>query len=180
MKKTYIVISLLIICFCSCESNTTANKAESTNTDKKQINVGDTLHSQYFDIVVNKASVGNMINTGNEYTDVKADDGTTFFVLNSTFKNIDTESRMMFDGDLIINHDGKKYTYDHSETIMLDGFGLFLEQINPLLSKTTNLVYKIPANLTGKAYWHPARTDDDDIIFVGEISSSKEEKATKN
>ena len=52
---------------------------------------------------------------------------------------------------------------------MADGWGLLLDQINPLTTKTTKLVYKIPAEIIGNAYYKPARSGSNDIIDLGII-----------
>ena len=62
---------------------------------------------------------------------------------------------MLMDGSVWINYNGKDYEFDKSESIMAEGWGLVLDQINPLISKTTNLVYKIPAEIKGDIYWQP-------------------------
>ena len=64
---------------------------------------------------------------------------------------------------------GKDYNFDKSETVMADGWGLLLDQINPLTTKTTKLVYKIPAEIIGNAYYKPARSGSNDIIDLGII-----------
>jgi hypothetical protein len=46
---------------------------------------------------------------------------------------------------------------------------LFLEQLNPLTQKTTNLVYKIPKEIKGPAYYKPGRADNDQRIFLGDL-----------
>ena len=91
-----------------------------------------------------------------------------------TFKNTDKESRMLEDGIVLINYNGQEYKFDKSETIMADGWGLFLDQLNPMISKTTNLVYKIPAEISGQAYYMPGRNSDDVKFSLGELSTTKE------
>ncbi len=76
---------------------------------------------------------------------------------------------MLMDGVVIINYNGKDYNFDKSETVMADGWGLLLDQINPLTTKTTKLVYKIPAEITGNAYYKPSRSGSNDIIDLGII-----------
>lgn len=76
---------------------------------------------------------------------------------------------MIMDGSVWINYNGKDYEFDKSETLMIEGWGTMLDQINPLTSKTTNLVYKIPAEITGTALWNPGRSDKDQVINLGEI-----------
>lgn len=131
--------------------------------------LGQTLQTRYFEVTITKAGLTNKLNTGNEFTDEKAGEGNQFLVMQTTFKNIDNESRMLTDGSVFINYNGKDYEFDKSETIMAEGYGLFLDQINPLTSKTTKLVYKIPAEIKGPAYYRPGRADDDQKIFLGNL-----------
>ncbi len=63
----------------------------------------------------------------------------------------------------------KDYEFDKSETVMAEGFGLFLDQINPLTSKTTKLVYKLPAEIKGPAYYEPGRASDNESIYLGDL-----------
>jgi hypothetical protein len=39
-----------------------------------------------------------------------------------------------------------------------------------LTSKTTKLVYKIPNEIKGNAYYHPGRSDDGEVILLGSIN----------
>ena len=74
---------------------------------------------------------------------------------------------MLMDGVVIINYNGKDYNFDKSETVMADGWGLLLDQINPLTTKTTKLVYKIPAEITGNATYKPGRGSSE--FYLGTI-----------
>jgi hypothetical protein len=133
------------------------------------IGIGQTLKTEYFEITVSKAELINKINTGNEFSDLAAEQGNQFLIITTTFKNIDNESRMLTDGSVFINYNGKDYEFDKSEVVMAEGFGLFLDQINPLTSKTTKLVYKLPAEIKGPAYYKPGRASDDEKIFLGNL-----------
>jgi hypothetical protein len=138
---------------------------------KAEITVGQPLKTEYFEVTVTKVQTADKISSGNEYiADTKAEEGNKFLIINTTFKNIDNESRMLTDGEVLINYNGKEYKFDHSESIMQDGYGLFLDQINPLTSKTTKLVYKIPNEIKGNAYYHPGRSDDGEVILLGSIN----------
>ena len=151
-------------------SSSEQTKSEEKKSDEKtNVSVGQVLKTKYFEVTVNEAARKKSVKTGNQFTDLKAEKGIRYLVLNTTFKNIDEESRMLIDGDVIINYNGKDYTYDKSETIFADGWGLLLDQINPLTSKTTNLVYKIPEEITGRAYYRPGRSGKDDLIFLGNL-----------
>ncbi len=153
-------------------SNSTAKSTPTTSTTEtkepvKPIGIGDVVHTKYFDITVNEAKTRDRVNTGNQFSDLQAENGNMYLIINTTFKNTDNESRMIFEGSVWINYNGKDYEFDKSEPIMADGWGLFLEQLNPLTSKTTNLVYKIPIEIKGDIYWQPGRSDEK--IFIGNI-----------
>lgn len=150
----------------SSTSSTSSATAETKANYKK---VGETLPTEYFEVTVNKVSVQNSVSTGNEFSDLKPESGTRYLIINTTFKNTSNESRMLMDGEVLVNYNGKDYTFDKSETVMAEGFGLLLDQINPLTAKTTNLVYKIPAELKGTAYYKPGRSGSDDLIDLGNI-----------
>ena len=148
----------------SIETTTPATSATPT-----AVGIGQTLKTDYFEVTVSKAGLTSKLNTGNTYTDESAGQGNQFLVINTTFKNIDNESRMITDGSVFVNYNGKDYEFDKSETIMAEGFGLMLDQINPLTSKTTKLVYKLPAEIKGPAYYKPGRAGDDERIFLGDL-----------
>lgn len=60
-------------------------------------------------VTLNKATLTDQVSTGNEFLDPKAE-GDLYLVLNVTFKNTDTESRMLKeDGIVLINFEGKEY-----------------------------------------------------------------------
>ncbi len=145
-------------------------KTEQKSETPKGVGVGQILHTKYFDVIVNKASVEDRVNTGNQFADLKAEQGNRYLVINASFKNTDNESRMLMEGSVWVNYNGKNYEFDKAETIMLEGWGLLLEQINPLTTKTTNLVYKIPAEIKGNAYWQPGRADSDEKILLGNLN----------
>lgn len=148
-------------------SSSSNEQTEQKTEGSKSVRVGEVLHTDYFDITVNKVSLEDRVNTGNEFADLKAEQGNMYLIINATFKNTDQESRMLMDGSVWINYNGKDYEFDKSETVILEGWGLLLDQINPLTTKTTKLVYKIPAEIKGTAYWQPGRADKDQKILLG-------------
>jgi hypothetical protein len=145
------------------------NEKVPTDDVPKGVGIGQVLHTEYFDISVNKVALKDRVNTGNEFVNLKPEQGNMYLIINATFKNVDNESRMLMDGSVWINYNGKDYEFDKSETVMLEGWGLMLDQINPLTSKTTNLVYKIPAEIKGNAFWQPGRADEDQRILLGNL-----------
>lgn len=149
----------------SSTSPSSSTKAENSFNTRQ---LGETLSTQYFDVTVNKVSVRDRVNTGNQWTDLEKENGNQYLILNITFKNTDNESRLVFDGDVIIVYNGKEFLFDSTETVMLEGWGTF-EQINPLTSITTNIVYKIPSEIKGPAFYRPSRSDRMDLIVIGNI-----------
>lgn len=147
------------------QSNTSAIGSNAA----KEIAVGQTLQTQYFAVMVSKVSVVNKVNTDNQFSDLKSEPGTKYLILDVTFKNTDSESRMLTDGEVHITYNGKDYNFDKSETIMAEGYGLFLDQINPLTQKSTKLVYKLPEEINGVAYYNPGRASGDELISLGNI-----------
>jgi len=152
------------------KENNTSEKANTENENTSNVvKIGDVLTTDYFEISANKIDIQNSVDTGNQFTDLKQESGNLYLIINATYKNIDSESRMLFDGSIWINYNGKDYEFDKSETLMAEGWGLMLDQINPLTSKTTNLVYKIPSEIKGDVYWQPGRSDSDEKIYLGKI-----------
>jgi hypothetical protein len=150
-------------------NNSTPQTETTTESTKNEIGLGDVLHTKYFDITANKASVKDRVKTGNEFADLKAEQGNVYLIINASFKNTDNESRMLTEGSVWINYNGKDYEFDKSETVMIEGWGLLLDQINPMITKTTNIVYKIPAEIKGNIYWQPGRADNDQRILLGSM-----------
>jgi hypothetical protein len=152
------------------ETSTTESSATPEASEaSKHTQVNQVLKTDYFDVTVNKVSLSDRINTGNQFANLKPENGINYLVVNTTFKNTDSESRMIDGGSVFIEYNGKKYEYDKAETIMLEGWGILLDQINPLTSKTTNIVYKVPTEVKGPAYYNPGRSGSDDLIYLGDL-----------
>jgi hypothetical protein len=171
-----LLVFVLTMMSASCGSNngqpqnieSVANEVQ-TQTQPISLNVGDVLHTEYFDVKVNSVKTSQMVDTGNEYLDLKPESGIKYLIMSVSFKNIDKESRMIIEGSVWVNYNGTDYEFDQSETLLADGWGLFLDQINPLITKTTKLVYKIPAELAGPAFYNPGRSEASERIFLGNI-----------
>jgi hypothetical protein len=169
----YLGIPVLILAmfaiFTPKDKTAAAEDKSDSGSSASTVGVGTPLQTTYFQVTVNKAYLADRINTGNEFTNLKKQSGTQYLVIDVTFKNTDTESRTITDGEVKINYNGKDYTFDKSETILSEGWGLLLDEINPLTSKRTKLVYKIPSEISGVAYYHPGRSDDDSMIGLGKL-----------
>jgi len=151
----------------------TSDNSSTTETKKESLpTIGQELQTDYFLVTLNKVETKNKVSTGNEFADLKAEQGNKYLIINVTFKNTDKESRMLMEGTVYIDYNGTRYEFDKSETLLVEGWGLMLDQINPLTSKTTNLVYKIPAEITGEAYWNPGRSDKDQMFYLGTVGTT--------
>lgn len=153
----------------SSSVSSSTEKSEKKSEEPTGVSVGQVLQTDYFAITVNEVNLQDRVRTGNQFADLKPEQGNMYLIINATFKNTDNESRMLMDGSVWIDYNGKKYEFDKAETVMLEGWGLLLDQINPLTSKTTNLVYKIPAEISGPAYWQPGRAKKNQRIFLGNL-----------
>lgn len=145
------------------------NSSDSSSPTGTLVDIGQPLQTKYFEITVNEVSVKDRVRTGNQFADLPKEEGNKYLIINTTFKNTDTESRMIMDGSVWIEYNGQRYEFDKSETVIVEGWGTMLDQINPLTSKTTNLVYKLPAEITGTALWQPGRTTSKELINLGNI-----------
>lgn len=116
---------------------------------------GETITAGDFEVTLNGYKFSKQVDTGNEFANIAPQEGNRFLIMNVTYKNISDKSKMAFPGTVYIEYNGKTLKYDHAETIPLEGWGLLLDQLNPLTSKTTRLVFKIPAEIKGPVYWEP-------------------------
>ncbi len=121
----------------------------------------------YFKVTVNSCSVKARVGTGNQFVEPKVWDGSVFLVIDASFKNMDTEGRLPVVGDALIESAGKEYVYDHSETILLEGYGVFLDSVNPLVTMRTKIVYRIPSEIKGEIYWRPGRNSSNIKLWCG-------------
>lgn len=168
------ILAAAAITISSCGSNGGETVEEAIKREEKKISrgnpgIGEPLKTDYFEVTVHDAKLSKTLDTGNEFTDEKAGDGEQYLIFTTSFKNIDDESRMLVDGEVYITFNGKEYKFDKSETVLADGYGLFLDQINPLTVKKTKLVYKVPEGVSGEAFYQPGRADSDQKIFLGKL-----------
>lgn len=163
-----LVLFMMVKTFNNTGSDSTSGAHEATAASThKTLRIGDILHTTYFDVVVSGAKTTDRINTGNPYTDVEPQPGNKFIALGVTFTNTDNESRLISEGELLIDYNGKRYRYDHATPVLAEGYNFLFEQINPLTSKSGIIIYEIPAHINGTVYYHPGRSSADDIIYLG-------------
>lgn len=158
----------------SAKGSSSAAKTDTVSSESKPAEeknelpkVGDKVKSSEFEVTLKSYKIQKSVNTGNPFVKLEPEEGNKFLILDVNYKNIDNESRMIGgEGKVFVDVNGKEFEYDKSETVLLDGWGVLLDQLNPLTQKNTKLVFKIPDELKGKIYWEPARGSN--RFFVGE------------
>jgi len=118
-------------------------------------------HFEHFDISIKNCSVSKTVGTGSNFSEPEHWDGSQFVVIDATLKNEDSEGRLPFEGELVIKQpDGNILRYDHSETVMAEGYGIGLRPVNPFVTMPTKIVYRIPSDITGEVLWQPGRNPE--------------------
>lgn len=149
---------------------------EPIRTSKKEstyVTIGEILKTDKFEVTVNNVALENEVKTGNPYSSLKQEEGVFYLILDIKFKNIDKESRTIFNGNVIVvsNSTGEALTYDRPEHVFAKGWGLFFDSINPGISKKTKLVYKLPNDLSDVSlYYVPYSAPSNTFIALGTIS----------
>jgi hypothetical protein len=134
------------------------NTPASASAEKAALPIyGETINTGNFEVTMNGHKFSSRVDTGNPFTDIAPQEGNKYVILSATFKNISDRTRMPGSGAVYIEYNGKELKYNPTDLILLDGWGLFFEQMNPLTSTTTRLVFKIPADYSGPVYWEPER-----------------------
>jgi hypothetical protein len=123
----------------------------------------------YFSISADKGTYGPTVGTGNKYSEPEHWDGSRFFIVDASFKNLDTESRLPAEGSLYITYNGKEYEFDTTEAIMSKGYNIWFKSVNPLITMKTKIVYRIPEEIYGDVYWKPGRNPKGVKLFAGNI-----------
>lgn len=133
--------------------------------------IGRPIRGKYFEVTVHDVLLKSSIETGNPYSSKTAPNGTRYAVLEATFKNIDNESRMIDPGELLIEYQGQQLRFDKTETILAEGWNVALQQINPLTSYSSKVVFAIPTEAYGPVYYKLGRSEE--IIYLGELPRSR-------
>lgn len=125
----------------------------------------------YFEISADRGQYSKTVGTGNRFSEPKAWEGSRFFIVSATFKNLDTESRMPIEGSLFITYNGKEYEFDSVEPISTEGYNLWFRKINPLITMKTKIVYRIPDEISGPVFWRPGRNAGDTKLWLGYLTA---------
>ncbi|CAG8865295.1 hypothetical protein PS627_01203 [Pseudomonas fluorescens] len=177
-KQAQIPFDRLAQRYLNCEYSATFNgKSTALDTVREYVNevIPKTTSSQigYFNIAATKGEVRNAVSTGNKYSEPDHWDGSRFFIVDASFKNLDTESRRPAEGSLYITYNGKEYEFDTTESIMTKGYNIWFKSVNPLITMKTKIVYRIPEEIYGDVYWKPGRNPNGVKLWVGNIPEPK-------
>lgn len=162
------IFIIIILTFSQCKNS----KDDTSNLTE----IGQVLKTENFDITVNKTDIKDKVSAGAKYYDIntgdeiyalKTENGSKYLVINITVKNTGLESNTLPDGSVWINYNGNDYEYNDTEFVVDENYGL--KEMNPLVSRTTNLVFKIPTEIKGKAYYQPYSSQNDKKISLGTL-----------
>lgn len=156
----WVLIIIIVIAFASCgdddEDTTTDQKAgeqsEKTTKDEEKkeevLSIGQPVTLDKFEYVVKGANETNEIKSDNEYIESKTTTG-KFIVVDYSIKNLDSEARMV-DSELFRLKSGEnefKPMQDGDIFMILGDANLFLEEVNPQMSREGKIVFEVPADL---------------------------------
>ena len=111
----------------------------------------------YFNTKIKSCTISDKVGTGNPYSEPKQWPGSRFVIIDALLKNEDSEGRLPSAGSLIIKYKGRELRYDNTESILLEGYGIYFKSVNPLVSMPTKIVYRIPDEVAGEVLWEPGR-----------------------
>jgi len=134
----------------------TANKEEDQENTQEEGNadvygIGDYVEVGKLAYIVHNVETTDILESDNEFIDPATTDGQFVVVEIEAFNN-DTETRMV-DSTMfkIIDDQGREYESSSDVDVMMvmdESLNLFLQDINPGLSKTGKLVFELPADVT--------------------------------
>ena len=158
-KKVLLVIGIIVFVILAVGSvggdSSSSGSGSSTKKiaevkEKEMGKVGEPFTTNNFEVTVSgiKAIDSQKINS---ITSLDKEDGVKYLIVDVSAKNIANESKSLVSaGKLILGDGDDKIEIKNDETLLTEGYGAFLEEVNPKLSKKTKLVYKIPADYADK------------------------------
>jgi len=123
--------------------------------------IGDIVKTKYFEVTVNSASFQNRV--GDVNFPVYPGTGNKFLVIGVTYKNTDTEARFLMSGEVLVRVDKKEILYETAEVVFADEYIVF-DSLNPMVTKTGLVVFKVPEGLKGEIFYKPARSSE--LIYL--------------
>ncbi len=132
-------------------------------------NMGESIHTRFFDVTVEKISVTDKVTDLNQAHGLSEERNSQYLVIEISLKNLDKESKLMPAGELQIESGAETMKYERSETILKDGWGELMDNIGTGETMKTKLVYKVPAGIHGKVYYYPEILYSKDRIFLTDL-----------
>ena len=133
----------------STRSNDVNEQTTEEEVKEEYGKVGEPYVTNHFEVTVNKVDILNSLRVNSIY-DFEKEDGVKYLVITVSAKNIANESKSLITGGKIYLGENDDQIAISSESILSDGYDIFLDSVNPKLSKKTKLVYKIPAEYADK------------------------------
>ena len=158
-KKVLLVIGIIVFVILAVGSVGGDSSSSGSGSFTKKIaevkeeemgKIGEPFTTNNFEVTVSgiKAIDSQKINSINS---LDREDGVEYLIVDVSAKNIANESKSLVSaGKLILGDGDDKIEIKNDETLLTEGYGAFLEEVNPKLSKKTKLVYKIPADYADK------------------------------
>jgi hypothetical protein len=120
-----------------------------------------------FLVTADSCSVSPTANFG--LLSVEAQSGSTFLILQATFKNTSSSSQVIVPGSVLIDYEGRSYTFNIIEQVLGDPLEVPEAPINPLISQKVRIIYRIPDEISGKVRWQPGQNPDRLTLKCGVI-----------
>ena len=143
------------------------NEADESTSAEKGATYSASERIEHFEVTLFGCTVKSDLGLKNKSAGPKPSADSEFLILDVSFKNEDTESRIPLAGSVFINYGGKRYQFDSPETVWQDGWDLRFGKINPLLTERTKLAYRIPLHMRGDADWVPGRNQQNVKLTCG-------------
>lgn len=127
-----------------------AKKIAEAKAKKKENTIGKPVKAGDFEYVILAAKEENVLESNNQFVENIETEG-KFVMIDYSVKNLDNKARMV-DKNLFELKDKKGNTYDtfsHDDLYgILGDSNLFLEEVNPNLSRKGKIVFEIPSEVT--------------------------------
>lgn len=108
-----------------------------------------------FDVKVNSCSARVSLGLRNRNHEPERWEGSRFYEVDISVKNIGRESKRPVAGSIFIVKDGVEYEYDTLVPVFADGYNFGSGRLNPLLTVRSKVVYRVPDDVNGEVFWGP-------------------------
>ena len=130
------------------EAKADAPKEEPKKEEKKVFAIGDVVKVGNFEYVIKSASETTKLESGNQFVDDVTTEG-KLVVIEYSVKNLDKEARYVDANLFQLKGNGAEFEpMNKAEVMMILGdANLFLEEVNPQMSRTGKFVVEVPADM---------------------------------